>query len=74
MEAYELPSPAALQKMRVEQFESQLIGFAEDRKLSKAMAMLDDIAERNEMDITMVAGALACMLEATNQVVAAGAA
>jgi ATP-dependent RNA helicase DeaD len=65
MEAYELPSPAALQKMRVEQFESQLIGFAEDRKLSKAMAMLDDIAERNEMDVSMIAGALACMLEAT---------
>ena len=65
MEAYELPSPAALQKMRVDQFESQLIGFAEDRKLSKAMAMLDDIAERNEMDVSMIAGALACMLEAT---------
>jgi len=65
MEAYELPSPAALQKMRVEQFESQLIGFTEDRKLSKAMAMLDDIAERNEMDVSMIAGALACMLEAT---------
>lgn len=64
MEPYELPSPADLQKMRIEQFESQLLGFAEDRKLAKAMAMLDEIAERNEMDMAMVAGALAVWMEA----------
>jgi ATP-dependent RNA helicase DeaD len=28
------------------------------------MALLDEIAERNEMDIAMVAGALACWMEA----------
>ena len=65
MESYELPSPNALKKMREEQFESQLLGFAEDGKLGKAMALLDEIAERNDMDIAMVAGALACYLEAS---------
>ncbi|MBO6851953.1 MAG: ATP-dependent helicase, partial [Marinobacter sp.] len=42
----------------------QLLGFAEDRKLAKSMALLDEIAERNEMDMAMVAGALACWMEA----------
>jgi len=64
MEAYELPSPVELKKMREEQFETQLLGFAEDKKLAKSMALLDDIAERNEMDIAMVAGAMACWMEA----------
>ncbi|GGC82058.1 DEAD/DEAH box helicase [Marinobacter halophilus] len=65
MEPYQLPSPAALQQMRVEQFESQLLGFADDPRAAKAIALLDDIAERNDMDITMVAGALACWMEAS---------
>ena len=65
MEAYELPSPNDLKKMREQQFETQLLGFAEDRKLAKAMALLDDIAERNDMDMAMVAGALACWMEAS---------
>jgi len=64
MEAYELPSPTDLKKMREQQFESQLLGFAEDKKLAKAMSLLDEIAERNEMDMAMVAGALACWMEA----------
>ncbi|WP_372964938.1 DEAD/DEAH box helicase [Marinobacter sp.] len=65
MEAYQLPSPAALQQMRVEQFESQLLGFADDPRAAKAIALLDEIAERNDMDITAVAGALACWMEAS---------
>ncbi|SFM74466.1 DEAD/DEAH box helicase [Marinobacter zhejiangensis] len=64
MEAYELPSPADLQKLREQQFESQLLAFVDDPKLAKAMALLDDIAERNDMDIAMIAGALACGMEA----------
>lgn len=63
MEPYQLPSPADLQKLRVEQFETQLMGFAEDRKLAKAMSLLDEVAERNDMDMAMIAGALACWLE-----------
>ncbi|MBL3557183.1 MULTISPECIES: DEAD/DEAH box helicase [Marinobacter] len=65
MKSYQLPSPVELKKMREEQFETQLLGFAEDGKLAKAMALLDEIAERNEMDTAMVAGALACWLEAS---------
>jgi ATP-dependent RNA helicase DeaD len=53
----------SLQRMREQQFESQLLGFCEDGRLGKAMAMLDDIAQRNDTDIAMLAGALACMLE-----------
>ena len=64
MEAYQLPSPVELKKMREQQFETQLLAFAEDGKLAKAMGLLDEIAERNEMDIAMVAGALACWMEA----------
>ncbi len=65
MEAYELPSPTELKKMREQQFESQLLGFADDRKLAKAMALLDEIAQRNDMDMAMIAGALACWMEAS---------
>jgi len=65
MQAYQLPSPVELKKMREQQFETQLLGFAEDGKLAKAMALLDEIAERNDMDTAMVAGALACWLEAS---------
>jgi ATP-dependent RNA helicase DeaD len=50
--------------MREQQFETQLLAFAEDKKLAKTMALLDEIAERNEMDMAMVAGALACWMEA----------
>ncbi|SDX58384.1 DEAD/DEAH box helicase [Marinobacter mobilis] len=64
MEAYELPSPADLQKLREQQFETQLLAFVDDPKLAKAMALLDEIAERNDMDIAMIAGALACGMEA----------
>ncbi|MFL1465284.1 DEAD/DEAH box helicase [Marinobacter sp. HN1S83] len=64
MEPYELPSPTDLKKMREQQFEAQLLGFAEDGKLAKAMALLDEIAERNDMDMAMVAGAMACWMEA----------
>jgi ATP-dependent RNA helicase DeaD len=63
MEAYELPSPDELKKMREEQFETQLLGFAEDKKLAKAMSLLDEIAERKDMDMAMLAGALACWME-----------
>ena len=38
MQSYELPTPAALQQLRQEQFEAQLVGFTEDGKLAKAMA------------------------------------
>ncbi|AXS84572.1 MULTISPECIES: DEAD/DEAH box helicase [Marinobacter] len=65
MQAYQLPSPVELKKMREQQFETQLLGFSEDGKLAKAMALLDEIAERNDMDTAMVAGALACWLEAS---------
>ena len=65
MEPYQLPSPAALQKMRVEQFEEQLLGFTNDPRSGKAIALLDEIAERNDMDMAAVAGALACLLEAS---------
>ncbi|WP_288371453.1 DEAD/DEAH box helicase [uncultured Marinobacter sp.] len=65
MEPYQLPSPAALQKMRVEQFEEQLLGFTNDPRSAKAIALLDEIAERNDMDMAAVAGALACLLEAS---------
>ncbi|MBB5322683.1 DEAD/DEAH box helicase [Marinobacter oulmenensis] len=65
MEPYELPSPAELQKMRVQQFEEQLMSFADDPRLGKAIALLDDIAERNDMDMAMVAGTLACWVEAS---------
>jgi ATP-dependent RNA helicase DeaD len=65
MQAYQLPSPVELKKMREQQFETQLLSFAEDGKLAKAMALLDEIAERNDMDTAMVAGALACWLEAS---------
>ncbi len=64
MEAYQLPSPTELKKMREQQFEAQLLGFAEDGKLAKAVGLLDEIAERNDMDMAMVAGALACWMEA----------
>ncbi len=64
MESYELPSPTDLKKMREQQFEAQVLGFAEDGKLAKAMALLDEIAERNDMDMAMVAGAMACWMEA----------
>ncbi|MDX1755788.1 MAG: DEAD/DEAH box helicase [Marinobacter sp.] len=64
MEPYQLPSPADLLKLREEQFESQLMAFVDDPKLAKAMALLDDIAERNDIDIAMLAGALACGMEA----------
>lgn len=64
MEPYELPSPADLLKLREQQFESQLMAFVDDPKLAKAMALLDDIAERNDIDIAMLAGALACGMEA----------
>ncbi len=64
MEAYQLPSPAELQKLREQQFETQLLAFVDDPKLAKAMALLDDIAERNDIDIAMLAGALACGMEA----------
>lgn len=64
MESYQLPSPTDLQKMREQQFETQLLAFAEDRKLEKAVALLDEIAERNEVDMAMLAGALACWMEA----------
>lgn len=63
MESYQLPSPTDLQKMREDQFETQLLTFAEDRKLTKAVDLLDGIAERNNVDITMLAGALACWME-----------
>jgi ATP-dependent RNA helicase DeaD len=63
MEPYQLPSPKDLQRLRVEQFEAQLLGFTEDGKLARSMALLDDIAERNDMDMAMLAGALACWLE-----------
>ncbi len=63
MEDYQLPSPVALQKMREEQFESQLLGFTEDRRLAKAIALLDDIAQRNDIDMVMLAGALAAWME-----------
>lgn len=64
MESYQLPTPVELKKMREQQFESQLLGFAEGGKLAKAMGLLDELAERNEMDIAMVAGALACWMDA----------
>ncbi|MBZ2167185.1 MULTISPECIES: DEAD/DEAH box helicase [Marinobacter] len=63
MQSYELPSPKELLEMREQQFETQLMGFAEDAKLAKAIALMDDIAERNNMDMAMVAGALACWME-----------
>lgn len=63
MEPYQLPSPAELLKLRIEQFESQLLSFSDDPKLTKAIGLLDDIAERNDMDLAMVAGALACWIE-----------
>ena len=64
MESYQLPTPVELKKMREQQFESQLLGFAEGGKLAKAMGLLDELAERNEMDIAMIAGALACWMDA----------
>ncbi len=63
MEPYQLPSPKDLQRLRVDQFEAQLMAFTEDGKLARSMALLDEIAERNDMDMAMVAGALACWLE-----------
>lgn len=63
MEPYQLPSPASLQKLRIEQFENQLRSFTDDAMLGKAIALLDDIAERNDMDMALVAGALACWIE-----------
>jgi ATP-dependent RNA helicase DeaD len=63
METYELPSPDELKKMREEQFEAHLLEFSEDKKLAKAMSFLDGIAERNEIDMAMLAGALACWIE-----------
>ncbi|BES72653.1 hypothetical protein RE428_36710 [Marinobacter nanhaiticus D15-8W] len=63
MSDYRLPPPADLQKLREQQFEAQLLGFSEDGRLDKAMALLDTIAERNDMDPAMIAGALACWLE-----------
>jgi ATP-dependent RNA helicase DeaD len=64
MESYQLPTPVELKKMREQQFESQLLGFAEGGKMAKAMSLLDELAERNEMDIAMIAGALACWMDA----------
>ena len=63
MASYELPSPAELQQMREQQFEAQLLAFAEDGKVAKALALLDGIAERNNLDPSLLAGALACWLE-----------
>lgn len=63
MSDYQLPSPVDLQRMREEQFEAQLLGFTEAAKLGKAMEMLDGIAERNNIDMAMLAGAMACYLE-----------
>ncbi|WP_111497333.1 MULTISPECIES: DEAD/DEAH box helicase [Marinobacter] len=63
MSDYQLPPPADLQKLRVQQFERQLLDFAEDGRQAKAMALLDAIAERNDLDMAGIAGALACWLE-----------
>ncbi|WP_166268545.1 DEAD/DEAH box helicase [Marinobacter caseinilyticus] len=63
MESYQLPSPVDLQKMREEQFEAQLMTFAEDGKQPKAVELLNGIAERNNVDIAVLAGALACWME-----------
>ncbi len=63
MESYQLPSPTDLQKLREDQFETQLQSFSEDPKLAKAMELLDGIAKRNDMEIAQLAAAMACLLE-----------
>src|SRR6056297_983883 len=63
MESYQLPSPTDLQKLREDQFETQLMTFSEDNKVTKAVEMLEGIAERNKLDIAQLAGAMACLLE-----------
>ncbi|WP_404368539.1 DEAD/DEAH box helicase [Marinobacter sp.] len=63
MESYQLPSPTDLQKLREEQFETQLIGLAGDTRLPRAIELLQSIAERNDMDISQLAGAMACLME-----------
>ncbi|MBS3804984.1 MAG: DEAD/DEAH box helicase [Oleiphilaceae bacterium] len=63
MEPYQLPSPIDLQKLREDQLESQLMTFADDKKLSKAVEMLEGIAERNNLEMNQLAASLACLLE-----------
>jgi ATP-dependent RNA helicase DeaD len=63
MEPYQLPSPTDLQKLREEQLESQLMTFADDKKLLKAIEMLEGIAQRNNLEMNQLAASLACLLE-----------
>lgn len=63
MEVYELFLLVELKKMCEQQFEIQLMGFVEDKKLVKVMLLLDEIVECNDMDMVMVVGVLVCWME-----------
>jgi len=63
MKDYVLPSPEDLVRLREQQFENQLLGFANHSKVDKAIELLDRIAGKHDLDVNLLAGALACWME-----------
>ena len=63
MQPYQMPSPQAVQQLRVEQFEQQLLSFSEGPDQAELTALLHDIADRRQLDITALATGLAAWLE-----------
>lgn len=63
MQPYQMPSPQAVQQLRVEQFEQQLLGFSQSADKTELTAMLQEIAERQQLDMAALASGLAAWLE-----------
>lgn len=63
MKPYELPSPDDLQQLRLQQFENQLLSLANEDNLADIHTLLDTIAERQNLDIAVLAAALGRWLE-----------
>ena len=64
MRPYQMPSPQAMQKLRLEQFEQQLLSFSQSRDQADLAALLDDIAERRQLPVAELAAGLAAWLDA----------
>ncbi len=64
MQPYEMPTPQAMQKLRLEQFEQQLMAFIDSHNQADLTALLDDMAERRQLDMAALASGLAAWLEA----------
>ena len=63
MKPYELPSPDDLQQLRLQQFEAQLLNLTNDGDLAEVQALLSTIAERQNLDVSLIAAALGRWLE-----------